>query len=90
MKGIGLNGSSDKNTRYRAFVTSLEATQCDLRAYVCYLLGNQSAVDDVVQETNLTLCQEWEAYDPSRPFLAWAKTLAYYQVMTYLKTVSRE
>jgi len=57
---------------------------------VSYLLGNTDAVDDVVQETNLTLCQEWERYDASRPFLPWAKTLAYYQVMTHLKTVSRE
>ncbi len=81
---------ADKNTRYRAFVAALEAAQCDLRAYVCYLLGNTDAADDVVQETNLTLCQEWESYDTSRPFLAWAKTLAYYQVMTYLKTASRE
>ena len=80
----------DKTKRYRQFISELEASQCDLRAYVCYLLGNPSDVDDVVQEANLTLCQEWEAYDASRPFVAWAKTVAYYQVMTYLKTVSRE
>lgn len=81
---------ADKSVRYRTFVDALGGAQCDLRAYVSYLLGNTAAVDDVVQETNLTLCQEWERYDATRPFLPWAKTLAYYQVMTYLKTASRE
>jgi len=80
----------DKAKRYRAFVAALEAAQCDLAAYLCYLLGNPSDVDDVVQETNMTLCREWERFDPERPFIAWAKTVAYYQAMTWLKTVSRE
>jgi len=87
---LTLTDGSDKAARYRAFVAALEAAQCDLTAYLCYLLGNPTDADDVVQETNMTLCREWERYDPDRPFLAWAKTVAYYQAMTWLKTVSRE
>ena len=75
---------------YKRFVRTLEAIQTDLRAAVAYLMGNSGAVDDVTQETNLVLMKEWERWDPARPMIAWARTVAYYQVMKWLKTASRE
>ena len=43
----------------------------------------------MLQETNLTLCRERQKFDPDRPFLAWARTVAYYAVMTWRKRQTR-
>ncbi len=44
----------------------------------------------MLQDTNLTLCREAERFDRSRPFLPWARTVAYYQVLSWRKRQVRE
>ena len=50
--------------------------QRELQGYVLPLVGCLSATQDVVQETALALWEEFERYDSSRPFSAWAKGIA--------------
>ena len=54
-----------------------------LHAYILYLVGRIDDAKDVLQETNLVLWREATNYDDTRPFLPWAKKIAYYQVMTW-------
>ena len=72
------------------FAWELTRAQGDLFAYLCALTGNAEAARDVLQDTNLTLCREAERFDPSRPFLPWARTVAYYQVLSWRKRQARE
>jgi len=78
------------NSVDESFVVLLTSAQCDLHAYVAYLLGGRDEARDVMQETNLVLWREAARYDPTRPFLPWAKSIAYYRVLTHLKKKSRE
>lgn len=69
---------------------ALLAVQFALFAYICALVGDTQDAQDVLQETNLKLCRELGTYDPSRPFLPWAKRVAYYEVLSYRTRKSRD
>lgn len=80
-----------KNSKVaESFVMLLTSVQYDLHTYIAYLVGNPDEAMDVLQETNLVLWREAARYDEKRPFLAWAKTVAYYQVLTHFKKRSRD
>lgn len=67
------------------FEMELAGAQLALLAYVAKLLGGLQDAHDVLQNVNLTLCRQRDRYDASRPFQAWARTVAYYEVMTWRK-----
>jgi len=69
---------------------ALISAQFTLFAYICALVGDSNDAQDVLQETNLKLCSELNAYDPSRPFLPWAKSVAYYEVLSYRTRKTRD
>ena len=75
---------------YDPVMRELAEAQFALFAYICLMTGNSQDARDILQETNLKLCKEAAHYDPSRPFIAWAKTVAFYEVMTYRKKQRRE
>ena len=54
------------------------------------LVPNIGTADEISQETNLRLWEQFDQFDPSRDFLSWACTIAYYQVLKYRKMTSRE
>jgi RNA polymerase sigma-70 factor (ECF subfamily) len=72
------------------FDRELTQSQSDLFVYISALMGNAESARDILQETNLVLCRESERYDPARPFLPWARTIAYYQVLSWRKRNYRE
>lgn len=72
------------------FAWELTRAQDDLYIYITALTGRAEEARDILQETNLTLCREAEKYDPRRSFMAWARAVAYYQILTWRKKQSRE
>jgi RNA polymerase sigma-70 factor (ECF subfamily) len=72
------------------FVQRLTAAQFALKAYITFLVGNPEDAKDVLQEVNVTLWKEAGAYDFGRPFLAWAKTVAWWQVKTFRTRQARD
>ena len=73
-----------------SFAWELTRVQSDLFLYICSLTADTAAAQDILQDTNLKLCREAESYDKTRPFLPWARTLAYYQVLSWRKKQVRE
>jgi RNA polymerase sigma-70 factor (ECF subfamily) len=71
------------------FVQRLTAAQSALYAFICGLMGGLEQAADVLQETNLVLWNRAGEYDPARPFMPWAYTLARWQVMAWRKTQQR-
>src|SRR5262249_45038971 len=63
------------------FVRLLLQHQNGLLRYVLPLVGNLDDAEDVVQQT--ALWQKFDQYDPSRPFLPWAKRFAHHEVLMY-------
>jgi RNA polymerase sigma-70 factor (ECF subfamily) len=85
-----MNSAVVDKTEPDPVMRELEAAQLVLFSYICMLTGNSQDAHDILQETNLRLCKEAAKYDPARPFIAWAKTLAVYEVMTYRKRQRRD
>ena len=72
------------------FPTLYLPVQATLRSYLRALVGADTHADDVLQEVALTLWQEFEHYDPSRPFLNWAMGVARNRAARWRRRQSRE
>jgi RNA polymerase sigma-70 factor (ECF subfamily) len=55
--------------------------QHEVRAFVASVVRDWHAADDVVQEVGLVLWRKFDAYDPRRPFGAWARGVAAVQLL---------
>ena len=76
--------------RHAEFVSRLTAAQFALHGYIAFLVGNVEDAKDILQDVNVTLWKEAGAYDFSKPFLPWAKSVAWYQVKTFRSLRSRD
>ena len=45
--------------------------------------------DDIAQEVRIRLWEQFDNYDPAKDFSGWARTIAYYQVLTHRERQSR-
>lgn len=71
------------------FIVRLAQCERKLAGYVMSLVPVVTDADEVLQETKLQLWSEYAKYDPTKPFEAWALTIAYYQVLSHRKRCSR-
>lgn len=63
------------------FVTLLTAAQRRVYAFICTLVIDRTDADEVLQETNLTLWQQMERFEPGTDFVAWACRIAHFKVL---------
>lgn len=77
----------DKTVR---FVSLLANSERRLAAFVLSVVPNFADADEVLQETKVRLWEQFDNYDPSKSFDAWARSIAYFQVLTYRKKAERE
>lgn len=59
-------------------------------AFVASIVVNPHDRDDVLQETALAVLNSYSAYDPNRPFQAWAIGVARNQIRLYLRRRKRD
>lgn len=81
---------SDRDCRREEFVRLYEQHKHSLYGYILSLVPNVAAADEVSQNTSLLLWEEFARFSPASDFRAWARTIAYYQVLTYRKAHHRE
>ena len=72
------------------FIRLLGLNERLLNGYILSLVPNWADADEIAQETKLRLWEQFQTYDPSRDFGAWARTIAHFQVLTYRKKAGRE
>ncbi len=73
----------------REFVRLITVNQRKIYGYILSLVTHWADAEEILQETNLRLWEQFEDYDRSRDFAAWACTIASYQVLTYWKKAGR-
>ena len=56
-----------------------------LYGFIAAMLGHPAEAEDLLQETAKGLWRKFADYDPSLPFLPWAKTFARFEVLNYLQ-----
>jgi RNA polymerase sigma-70 factor (ECF subfamily) len=72
------------------FVRLLTAHERRVYAFILSLVPNWADADEILQETNVRLWNEFDKFTPGTDFGAWACTVARYQVLTFRKRRGRE
>lgn len=72
------------------FVRLLTRHERQVYAYILSLVPNWADADEILQETNMRLWDQFERFKSGTDFGAWARTVAHYQVLTFRKRVGRE
>jgi len=80
---------SAENRRNRRFVELLGQNEQQLNAFVLALVPHWSDADEIVQVTRIRLWEQFDQYDPAKDFAAWARAIAYFQVLTHRKKAGR-
>ena len=65
------------------YIRSLSAHYVKIKSFIFCMLPNASDVDDVMQETSVTLWNKFNDYQPGTDFVAWAVTIAKYKVLEF-------
>jgi RNA polymerase sigma-70 factor (ECF subfamily) len=76
--------------RHRQFTELLGQHERQLSGYVLSLVPNWAEADEIVQQTRIRLWEQFDNYQSTGDFAAWARAIAFYQVRTYRKRAGRE
>ena len=71
------------------FTKNLSSIQRKLYAFILSMCPNRADAEDILQETNLILCQKCHEYDPDGHFQGWAFSIARFQVMKHITKFRR-
>jgi RNA polymerase sigma-70 factor, ECF subfamily len=80
----------NRDRRPEEFVRLFQRYERSIYSYILSLVPNITAADEISQNTSLLLWEEFDRFDSSKDFGAWARTIAHYQVLRYRKTSDRE
>lgn len=83
-----LNGDTDESRE--AFVQLLTSEQTSLFCYIVTLLGHTNDANNVLQQTNLVLWRKASEFVFGSNFHVWAKKIAYYQTLAFLRDRKRD
>jgi RNA polymerase sigma-70 factor, ECF subfamily len=90
LAGDQMSGGQPRNDQEtREFLRLLGLHERRLRGFILSLVPNWADGDDIAQDVRIQLWEQFRSYDPSKDFGAWARTIAYYQVLTYRKRQAR-
>ena len=74
--------SGDRGERFMKLYT---ATQRRLYSYVISLIPDETAVEDIIQETVTFMWKQFDDFEPGTDFAAWAFTIAKNRIFNYIK-----
>ncbi|WP_345685374.1 sigma-70 family RNA polymerase sigma factor [Novipirellula caenicola] len=80
----------DKIELTTEWVLQLTEAQPRLFGFLLKRLGNSDQAHEVLQDVNLVLCRDAAKFQEGTDFMAWAFTIARFQVMAFRKRQSRD
>ncbi len=84
-----MDANPERTDRTEEFLTLLNAHEAVLSAFVHSLVRPAADALDVLQETRLVLWRGFDQFEPGTNFAAWAKKVAFYQILTYRRKAKR-
>jgi RNA polymerase sigma-70 factor, ECF subfamily len=73
----------------RQFVRLITRYERLVYGYILGMVPNWADADEILQETNIRLWEEFEKFVPGTNFAAWAIRVAHFQVLTWRKQTDR-
>lgn len=83
-------GSSNERQRSVEFMRLLSQHERRVYSYILSLVPRWSDADEIQQETNVRLWEQFDTFRQGTDFCAWACTIAYYQVLTFRRRLDWE
>lgn len=80
----------EDDQRVTEFVRLFTTYEMRLRAFAVTLLANHADVEDVLQQTNLTLWAKFDDFQLGTNFMAWAGRVLYLKAQQHRRKQSRE
>lgn len=86
---MAASNQSNSDARATEYLRLLGQHERRLGGFILSLVPNWADADDIAQEVKIRLWEQFDSYDPTKDFGAWARTIAYYQVLTHRETHRR-
>jgi RNA polymerase sigma-70 factor (ECF subfamily) len=86
---MSLENSSKDTSRTEDFLRLYGKHDRSIYAFILALMPNWADADDLAQEARLRLWQQFEKYVPGSDFGAWARSIAYYLVLSHREKAAR-
>lgn len=80
-------GAGDRSTEFLTLLTQHERA---LGLYVYGLVSSGVDADDVLQQTKMVMWRSFGQFELGTNFLAWARKVAFHQILTYRRQRKRE
>src|SRR5688572_13107146 len=74
----------------QSFVPTFVRHEPVLRAFLRPLVPRLDDLDEVMQQTSIVLLRKYAEFEPGTDFLAWACTIARFEVLTYRRAKARD
>lgn len=74
----------------RDFLALMMPNQRSIRNFIYSIHPEAGDLDDIMQDTAISLWEKFDTYDATREFLPWAMRLAYFEVLRFRKKRSRD
>ncbi len=81
---------NEPTPRTLELLSLLGAHERSLFAYVCALTPNWQDAEEIMQQVRIRIWQDFDQYDPAKPFGSWARAIAYYLTLAFRKERSRQ
>lgn len=75
--------------KQRSFVRLLTQNERGVYAYILKLVLDWNEANEILQETNIRLWEEFDRFERGTNFGAWARTIAHYQILAWRKRRQR-
>lgn len=82
--------TADSSENNREFLSLLLPSQQAIRNFIYSIHPQAGDLDDIMQDTAVSLWEKFRTFDATREFLPWAMRLAYFEVLRFRKKRSRD
>lgn len=87
-EGSSIVASQMADSQY--FLHLLSQYERQIFGFIFAMVQNTSDAEDVFQQASLVMWQKFDQFQPDTDFLAWARTVARYKVLDFLKAKRRD
>lgn len=82
-----MSDTADKTTQFLELLTAHDRA---LGLYVHGLVPRDAAAEDILQQTKMLMWKHFDDFTIGTNFLAWARTIAFHQILTHRRQKKRE
>ena len=83
------SNNPEQDDRTHEFLLLMGRCERRLHSFILALVPNWADCEEILQETRIKLWEQFDNYDPEQNFSAWARKIAYYNILSFRKKSMR-